>query len=294
MPNAKFDDAWIREDVGGIFQTGFKKVKTLFSEQSRYQRVEIIQSADHGRILLNDGVVMLTERDEFIYHEMIAHVPLFVHPRAEKVLIVGGGDGGTAREVLRHPSVKRVVMVEIDAVVVEACREFLPEVSTGLDDARLQLIIDDGIRFAAETDERFDVVIVDSTDPEGPGTGLFGRPFYADVARILSPQGILVTQAESPFYDSDTQASMFSHQRPLFNRLHMYLYTTLSYPGGLYAFGFASKGLCPMAEFDPQRVRASGLVTRYYTADVHRGAFMLPAFLGERFASLLDPQAFPG
>lgn len=280
---------WIREELGGIFEMGFRNARILFSKVSPLQRVEIVETAGHGRMLLLDGIVMLTERDEFIYHEMIAHVPLFVHPRAGKVLIIGGGDGGTAREVLKHRSVERVVLVEIDVAVVEASREFLPKVSGALDDPRLDLVIGDGIGYAAETNERFDIVIVDSTDPVGPGVGLFGRPFYDHIVRILTPQGILITQAESPFYDSGAQEAMFAGQRPLFARLHMYLYTTLSYPGGLYAFGFASRGLCPLADFDSQRAATSGIVTRYYNTGIHQAAFMLPTFVTETIGALLDP-----
>lgn len=292
MPPSKADRMWTHEEINGSFTMGFRIVETLFVQQSPYQRVEILETADHGRILLNDGVLMLTERDEFIYHEMIAHVPLFVHPHARNVLVIGGGDGGTAREVLKHRSVERVVMVEIDEVVVEACREFLPGLSRALEDPRLKLIVGDGIRYAAETEERFDIVIVDSTDPVGPGAGLFGRSFYESAARILAPQGILVTQAESPFYDADTQAAMLTSLRPLFEHLHLYLYTTLSYPGGLYAFGFASRGPCPLKDFDSHRYKLSGISFRYYNADIHRAAFMLPSFMRERFGALLDPLEF--
>lgn len=292
MPITKFDNNWIREDLDGIFRMGFKKVRTLYSKRSQFQRVEIVETAGHGRMLLLDGIVMLTERDAFIYHEMIAHVPLFVHPQAAKVLVIGGGDGGTAREVLKHRSVKRLVMVEIDPEVVAASREFLTGVNAALEDPRLEVVIGDGIRFAAETDERFDIVIIDSSDPVGPGVGLFVRTFYESIARTLNPKGILITQAESPFYDPDTQLSMLTHQRPLFERLHLYLYTTLSYPGGLYAFGFASQGLCPLADFNLQRLGASGIVTRYYNSDIHRAAFMLPVFMTHRLESLLDPVTF--
>ena len=285
---------WIREETDGIVEMGFKKERTLFATCSPYQRIEIVETAGHGRMLLIDGIVMLTERDEFIYHEMIAHVPLFVHPQAANVLVIGGGDGGTVREVLRHPSVERVVMVEIDAAVVEASREYLPVVSCAFGDPRLELIIGDGIHYVAEVEERFDVVIVDSTDPVGPGVGLFGRPFYESIARVLNPEGILITQAESPFYDPETQVFMLTHQRPLFERLHLYLYTTLSYPGGLYAFGYASQGPHPLADLNSQRIQASGFVSRYYNADIHQAAFMLPAFMAERFEALLDPLSFKG
>ena len=280
---------WVSEEHKGAVATSFRISKTLFSGRSRFQQVDVVESAAHGRMLLNDGVVMLSERDEFIYHEMIAHVPLFSHPAPESVLIIGGGDGGTAREVLRHPGVARVVMVEIDALVVDASRKYLPSVSRALDDPRLTVIIDDGVRFAAQTRETFDVAIIDSTDPVGPAEPLFNSDFYRNIAGLLADDGIMITQAESPFYDHDLQAPMFSRQRPFFQKLHMYLYPMLVYPGGLWSFGFASKRLCPIRDFDPDRVAGAGLQTRYYNAAVHRSAFVLPTFIKEALAEFLDP-----
>jgi spermidine synthase len=289
METKNHQDMWIRERYLDAVELGFKIEERLFSQSSPFQRVEVVKSSIHGGILLNDGIVMLTERDEFVYHEMIAHVPLFVHPAAGRVLVIGGGDGGTVREVLKHHSVDRVVMVEIDEVVVKACREHLVSVSCALDDPRLEIIIADGIKFAAETADRFDIVIVDSTDPLGPGLGLFQKPFYENIAKILSADGILITQAETPFYDLEMQQSIFSNQRPFFKRLHMYLYTTLAYAGGLYSFGFASKGPCPLRDFKPEQVENSGIATRYYNPGIHQAAFMLPNFIREKLGKILDP-----
>lgn len=287
------DDAspalWVREIHKDQVGLSFKVEETLFSETSPYQRVDVVQTRGHGAMLINNGVIMLSERDEFVYHEMIAHVPLFVHPTPRRVLIIGGGDGGTAREVLRHPSVERAVMVEIDETVVRACREHLPDVSAALDDPRLDLRIDDGVRFVHETTGRFDVVLVDSTDPVGPAAPLFDRAFYKDVSRILADDGILVTQAESPFYDPELQRPMLENQRPLFPRLHLYLFSTLTYPGGLWSFGFASKGLCPWKDFDPDRVRRAGLDFRYYNPEIHRAAFCLPTFIRSALSGVIDP-----
>lgn len=289
MTDSTEPDLWICEEHQGTVRLCFRVKKTLFSERSRFQQIDVVQTRGHGNMLLNDGVVMLCERDEYVYHEMIAHVPLFVHPSPARVLIVGGGDGGTAREVLRHESVEQVVMVEIDEVVVSACREHLPAVSCALTDPRLDLRIEDGVRYVAETDRRFDVVIVDSTDPVGPAQPLFDREFYRNAARILSDDGILITQAESAYYDRRIQAPMLEDQRPFFPRLHLYLYSNLTYPGGLWCFGFASKGRCPVADFDPAKAAAAGLKTRYYNPGVHYGAFMLPNFVSEAFGGVLDP-----
>lgn len=281
-------DLWVEEVHQDVVGLRFKTGAVLFSGRSAFQQVDVIETAGHGRMLLNDGVVMFSERDEFVYHEMIAHVPLFTHPNPRRVLIIGGGDGGTAREVLRHRTVDHVTMVEIDQMVVDACREHIPSVAAAFDDSRLTLRIEDGVRFVAETDDRFDVVLVDSTDPVGPAEPLFNEAFYRGVANILTDNGIMVTQAESPFYDTDVQQSMLGNQRPFFPRLHIYLFSSLTYPGGLWSFGYASKGECPVSGFDPRRVRDAGMATRYYNAKIHRAAFLLPSFVEQALAGILD------
>ncbi len=289
MSKSTAPELWITEEHQGTVRLSFKVAQSLFSRRSAYQQVDVVETRGHGNMLLNDGVVMLCERDEFVYHEMIAHVPLFVHPSPRRVLIIGGGDGGTAREVLRHQGIEQVVMVEIDAMVVDACRRHLPSVSRALDDPRLELLIEDGVRYVAETDRRFDLVIVDSTDPVGPAEPLFNQDFYRNVARILQDEGILVTQAESAHYDRKIQKPMLGDQRGFFPRLHLYLYSNLTYPGGLWCFGFASKKYCPVKDFDPGRVDEAGIKTRYYNPGVHYGAFMLPNFVAEELAGVLDP-----
>ncbi len=280
---------WVTETHQNSMRLGFKVEKTLFSGRSRFQQVDVVQTRDHGVMLLNDGLVMLSERDEFIYHEMIAHVPLFVHPNPRRVLVIGGGDGGTVREVLRHPGVERVVMVEIDEMVVNACRKYMPEVSCALDDPRLELRIEDGIKFVAETEEGFDVILVDSTDPIGPAAPLFNKEFYSGVSRLLTEEGILISQAESPFYNQEIQRPMLLNQRPFFEKLHIYLFSNLTYPGGLWSFGFASGKRCPLKDFDPDRPARSGIETRYYNPGVHRASFMLPTFMSRHLEGVIDP-----
>jgi spermidine synthase len=283
---------WMTEVHRGVVGLTFKVEKTLFSGRSEFQQVDVVKTEGLGNMLLNDGVVMLSERDEFIYHEMIAHVPLFVHPSPKRILVVGGGDGGTMREVLKHRSVIRAVLVEIDDMVIQACRKYLPTVGSAMDDSRLEIMIEDGVKFVAETDELFDVVLVDSTDPIGPAGPLFDKEFYKNVAQKLTSEGILITQAASPFYDHYIQEPMFSNQRPFFKRLHIYNYSNLTYPGGLWSFGFASKGICPLKDFDPSRIEASGISTRYYNAGVHMSSFMLPTFIAENMGQILDPIDF--
>lgn len=280
-------ELWVHDIHKDIVSLGLKVTQTLFSGQSRFQQIDIVESKGLGKVLLNDGLFMLSEADEFIYHEMIAHVPMFVHPSPKRVLIIGGGDGGTAREVLKHAVIK-VVMVEIDEMVVNACREYIPSVSCAMNDPRLEIIIADGVKYAAETREKFDIVIIDSTDPIGPATPLFDSAFYQNVSKILTDDGIMISQAESPFYDNDIQTSMFRNQRPFFQKLFMYLLTNMTYPGGLWGFGFASKGLCPIKNLKPERLRSSGLSFKYYNEKIHHAAFALPTFIAENLKGIVD------
>lgn len=249
----------------------------------------MLDSLDHGKVLLLDGVIQLFERDEFIYHEMIAHVPMFCHPCAEKILVIGGGDGGTVREVLKHPTVEKVVMVEIDSQVVDTSRRFMPNVGTAFDDPRLEVVFEDGFKYIAEIDETFDIVIVDSSDAQGPAEVLYQAAFYENVSKRLNHNGILVTQAESPIYDHDIQIPMLEDQQRYFNRVHLYFFPTLSYPGAIWSFGFAAQNVCPLADFNDESVFNSDIVTRYYTPSIHRAAFILPPFLEKAYQDVLTP-----
>ncbi len=282
-------DLWIQETHQNAVALRFKVEKTLFSAKSPFQQVDVVQTAAHGGMLLNDGIIMVSERDEYIYHEMIAHVPVSVHPSPKRVLVIGGGDGGTVRELVKHRQVERIVMVEIDEMVINACRQHLPSISCALDDPRVELIIDDGVKYVASTGESFDIVLIDSTDPIGPAAPLFDRQFYENVAGLLSEQGIMISQAESPFYDFKIQSAMLENQRPFFKRLHLYTFTNLTYPGGLWSFGFGSKALCPLMDFDPDRMSAESVHTRYYSPDIHIASFMLPKFVKDNLSGVLDP-----
>ncbi len=221
---------------------------------------------------------MLSERDEPIYHEMMAHAPLFVHPTARSVLIIGGGDGGTAREVLRHQNVERCVMVEIDAMVVEASRQFLPQTASCLSDPRLELIIDDGVKFMAESSEKFDVILIDSTDPVGPAQPLFGHEFYRNVEERLNKDGIVVAQGESVFYELAMQSKLAEITSSLFKYVSPFNFTNMTYPGGLWSFLWASKTLHPLKDLRAERVDAKRIETFYYNEQIHRAAFALPNF----------------
>ncbi|MCB0391224.1 MAG: polyamine aminopropyltransferase [Bdellovibrionales bacterium] len=257
---------------------GWKLEKELLSKKSKFQQVDVVKTKSLGNMLLNDNLVMTSDRDEFAYHEMMAHVPLFTHPDPKNVLIIGGGDGGTAREVLRHKSVASCVMVEIDEVVVEACKEFIPTTSNELDNSRLELLIDDGVKYVAETNRKFDVVLVDSTDPIGPGAPLFGEEFYKNVKRLLNPKGVVVSQAESGWYLKENQQSLLSVLKNQFKNIGLYNYSNITYPGGLWSFSWASDELHPIHDFNERRVAESGLDFKYYNSKLHTAAFCLPQF----------------
>jgi len=278
---------WIEERYKDIYTMKYRVEKTLFSGKSEYQTVDIVETRSHGKMLFNDGLVMISDRDEFVYHDMIAHVPLFTHPNPKNVLIIGGGDGGTAREVLRHKSVKRCVMVEIDKMVVDACIKHIPQTSSELKDPRMELIFDDGVKFVKESQEKFDIIIVDSTDPIGPATPLFGVDFYRDVHNRLSDNGIVVSQGETPFFAPETQSSLLSILNNLFEKVLIYNFSNITYPGGLWSFTFATKGLHPIKDFKEERVKKSNLDFQYYTPEVHKAAFALPQFMKNNVGKFL-------
>ena len=267
---------WIEEKLENIYGMRFRVTEVLFSGESQFQSVHVVRTAGHGVMLLNDGYVMLSERDEFVYHEMMAHVPLFVHPDPKRVLIIGGGDGGTAREVLRHPSVEECVVVEIDGVVVRACCLHLPKTASGFDQA--EVVIGDGVAYVAETDRTFDVVLVASTDPIGPAEPLFGEAFYRNVHRGLAPDGIVGSQGETPWYKASTQRQLSGVLNRTFTLNGVYNFSNLTYPGGLWSFTFASKGLHPLMDFDEDRAKKSSIAFQYYNEAVHKAAFALPTF----------------
>lgn len=281
---------WFEEiDPSNSVGMKFKVTEKLFEKQSPFQKVEVFQTEGHGRLLAHDGMVMTTDKDEFIYHDMITHVPLFTHPNPQSVLIIGGGDGGTAREVLRHANVKSCTMVEIDPVVIEAAKEFLPQTSCEFENAKLNLKIADGVEFIQTTQEKFDVILVDSSDPVGPAAPLFNEEVYKNIHRILTDDGIVVSQCESPYYHHEMQGVLLKILQSQFQRVHIYNYNNLSYPGGQWSFSFASKGLCPLRDFQEQRFNDSAMDFQYYNEEIHRGAFALPNFMKKRLSPFLTP-----
>lgn len=278
---------WIEEKYKDFLGMNYKVEKVLFSGKSEFQSVDVVETKGHGKMLLNDGLVMVTERDEFIYHDMIAHVPLFVHPNPKNILIIGGGDGGTAREVLRHPGIEKCTMVEIDKMVVDACREFIPQTSKELNNPKLSLIIGDGLEFVNNTKEKFDIILVDSTDPIGPAQPLFGEDFYQDIFNCLKEDGIVVSQGESGFYEAEMQKKLMSILNDLFPISLLYNFSNLTYPGGLWSFTFASKGLHPLKDFKEERVEKSELSFDYYNKEIHKACFSLPNFMKKNLKDCL-------
>lgn len=282
-------EKWVTENYKDIYKMSYKYSEKLFSEQSEFQKVEIYKTEHLGNVLLNDDFMMCSERDEFVYHEMMAHVPLSVHPNPKNVLIIGGGDGGTAREVLKHPTVEKVVMVEIDEAVVNACKEFLPITAKDLNSPKLKLLIQDGVHFVKEVaksnTEKFDVVLIDSTDPIGPAAPLFGPEFYNDVYKCSSDNAIVVSQCESPFFYLETQRSMLSVLNKIFPKVQIYNYSNITYPGGLWSFSFASKGLDPVVDFRSTVTEVMDL--KYYNSQIHKASFCLPNFQKQSLKELM-------
>lgn len=206
-------DLWFSEMHTPDVKLSIRIDKQIHSSESDYQRIDILETHEFGRMMVLDGVIMLTEKDEFIYHEMIAHIPLAVHPDVRRVLIVGAGDGGTLREIVRYPEIEQIDLVEIDENVIEVSKKYLPTVATAFDDPRLNLHITDGLRFVRRVEERYDLIIVDSTDPFGPGEGLFTREFYGNCYNALKDDGLLVNQHESPYYTNDATEVRNTHRK---------------------------------------------------------------------------------
>ena len=280
-PNAPMP-GWTVETLHDDFRQCLREDAVLYDSETAHQRIRVIENPTFGRVLTLDDVIQTTEGDEFIYHEMMAHVPVLAHGAARRVLIIGGGDGGMAREVLRHPSIEHVTMVEIDAGVVEFSKQYLPSLSAGaFEDARLNLVIADGAAFVRESAESFDVIIADSTDPVGPGEVLFTDSFYGHVKRRLATGGIFVTQNGVPFLQGDELKGTMRAFRALYRDATCYLATIPTYAGGPMAFGWGTDGAARQVELTVLETRfaAAGIATRYYTPEVHKAAFALPGYV---------------
>ena len=274
---------WFSENHTPNVKISIRVDRQLYSGKSEFQRIDVFDSPEFGRFLTLDGYMMLTEKDEFIYHEMITHVPMAVHPLVKKVLVIGAGDGGVIRELTRYPEIEHIDMVEIDPLVVEVCRKYLPKTACRLNDPRLSIHYEDGLKYVRFKENEYDLIIVDSTDPFGPGEGLFTREFYGNCYKALKEDGIMVNQHESPFYAEDAEACKRAHKRIVesFPISRVYQAHIPTYPSGHWLFGFASKKYHPLKDLDETRWNLRGLDCRYYTTTLHKWAFYLPAYVEE-------------
>ena len=276
-------DLWYSEAHTKSVKFAIKVNKQLFSAQSEFQRIDIFESEEFGRFLTLDGFMMLTEKDEFIYHEMIVHVPMAVHPNVKKVLVIGAGDGGAIRELTRYKTIESIDFVEIDEMVVDVCKKYLPQTACDFGDERVHSYFQDGLKFIRKHEDEYDLIIVDSTDPFGPGEGLFTKEFYGNCYKALKKDGIMVNQHESPFYEEDAIAMKRAHKRIVesFAISRVYQAHIPTYPSGHWLFGFASKKYHPVRDLNADKWNALGLKTRYYNTNLHRGAFCLPNYVQE-------------
>lgn len=283
---------WIAEtlfDELGL-RMSYEVERVLYEERTAHQHLVLFEHKFFGKMLMLDGATQITSRDEYVYQEMMSHVPLFAHGNAKDVLIVGGGDCGIAEEVLKHKRVKRLTQVEIDASVVEFAKEHFPEFTQAVfADARFESIIGDGAKYVAETERRFDVIIVDSTDPQGPGAVLFTRDFYAGCKRCLKKGGVLVTQNGVPFFQPDELAASVGHFRALFADGTCYVAAVPTYVGGHMAMGFASDNVrlrhASARTIADRYAKAGSFPTQYWTPELHAGAFALPRFIADVVAA---------
>ena len=281
-------DLWYSEKHTPSVKFSIQVERQLYSANSKFQRIDVFESKEFGRFLTLDGYMMLTEKDEFIYHEMMTHVPMAVHPTASKILVIGAGDGGVIRELTRYQRIKQIDVVEIDEQVVEVCKEYLPQTACGFNDARVNLFYEDGLKFIRKCENQYDLIIVDSTDPFGPGEGLFTKEFYGNCFNALKQDGIMVNQHESPFYSEDAIAMQRAHKRIVesFEISRVYQAHIPTYPSGHWLFGFASKKYHPINDLDAESWNQLGIKTRYYNTKLHKGAFALPNYVEELLADV--------
>ncbi|MDL2297580.1 polyamine aminopropyltransferase [Synergistaceae bacterium OttesenSCG-928-D05] len=274
-------ELWYTEEHTPTVRFSIKIKEQLLSKKSPFQQIDVFDSEEFGRFFTLDGLMMVTEKDEFIYHDMIVHVPMATNPQIKKVLVIGGGDGGTVRELTRYKTIEHIDMVDIDQIVVDVCKKLLPFTSKKLSDKRVNLYFEDGLKFVRRFENEYDLIIVDSTDPFGPGEGLFTKEFYGNCFKALKKDGILVNQHENPYYESYSSAMRRAHKRikEFFPICSVYQAHIPTYPSGHWLFGFASKKYDPIKDLDAEAWNALKLDTKYYNTDLHTGAFMLPNYV---------------
>ena len=274
-------ELWFSENHTNNIKYSIRVDKQLYSAESEFQKIDIFYSEEFGNILVLDGFIMVTEKDEFIYHEMITHPALAVNPSIKTVLVIGAGDGGTVRELTKYDSIENIDMVEIDKMVVDACRKYLYQTACKLDDKRVNIFFEDGLKFVRRKKDEYDLIIIDSTDPFGPGEGLFTKEFYGNCYNALHDGGIMINQHESPFFDNDAKAASRMSQRikQIFPKCFAYQAHIPTYPSGHWLFGFASKTFTPIDDLKEREWNERDIPTRYYNTELHKGSFALPNYV---------------
>ena len=276
-------EMWFHDEHTDNVKLAIRVDYQVFSAQSEIQRIDVLESKEFGKILVVDGDLMLTEKDEFIYHEMISHVPMAVHPQVEKILVIGGGDGGVVRELAKYDTVEQIDVVEADPLLVEVCRKYFPQMACSLNDPRVHIYHEDGLRFIRSKSDAYDLIIIDSPNPFGAGEGLFTKEFYGNCFNALHEYGIMINQHESPFYKEEAFQCQRMHKRIIesFPISRIYQAHIPSYPSGHWLFGFASKRYHPIHDMDGIQWKLRGIQTKYYLPRLHEGVFALPAYVEE-------------
>ena len=272
---------WFEELHTDNVKMAIRVDKQLFSAQSDYQQIDVFHSPEFGRFLCSNGSVIVSEADEFVYDEMIVHVPMAVHPHVKRVLVIGGGDGGVARELSYYDEIESIDVVEEDPLFIEACREWFPDNACGLDDPRVTISHANGLRFLRSRQDYYDLIINDCTDPLGHTAGMFTKEFYGNCYRALKDDGIMVYQHGSPFFDEDEESCRAMHRKAFrsFPISRVYQAHIPTCPAGYWLFGFASKTFHPLKDLNEDRWNERHIKTWYYTTHLHRGAFMLPRYV---------------
>ena len=276
-------EMWFHDEHTDNVKLAIRVDYQVFSAQSEIQRIDVLESKEFGKILVVDGDLMLTEKDEFIYHEMISHVPMAVHPQVEKILVIGGGDGGVVRELAKYDTVEQIDVVEADPLLVEVCRKYFPQMACSLNDPRVHIYHEDGLRFIRSKSDAYDLIIIDSPNPFGAGEGLFTKEFYGNCFNALHEDGIMINQHESAFYKEEAFQCQRTHKRIIesFPISRIYQAHIPSYPSGHWLFGFASKRYHPIHDMDGIQWKLRGIQTKYYLPRLHEGVFALPAYVEE-------------
>ena len=274
-------ERWFSENWTDNIKFSIKIKEHLYSNKTKFQQLDFYDSYELGRFFTLDNIMMANEKDEFIYHEMMIHTPMSVNPNIKTALVIGGGDGGSVRELVKYKSIESIDMVEIDEEVVRMCEKYLPLTSSGLSDKRVKLYFEDGVKFVSESKKKYDLIVVDSTDPIGPGEGLFTYVFYKNLSKILNDDGILVNQHESPYFESTRVIAKRSHDKlkDIFPIATVYQAFIPTYPSGHWLFGFASKKMDPINDFKKDIQLVNNISTNYYNNEIHLASFVLPNYV---------------